>query len=54
MNSASRMESHGEPGRVQVSEATRERLDGAFEFEPRGDIEVKGKGRMKTYFLSAN
>jgi len=51
VNTASRMESHGVPGRLHVSEATYERLKGAFAFEPRGEIEVKGRGRMSTYFL---
>ncbi len=52
VNTASRMESSGEAGRVQVSAAVQERLSGAFDFDERGDIEVKGKGRMHTYFLN--
>ena len=51
VNTASRMESHGEPGRVQVSDATYKRLFGRFRFESRGAIEIKGKGLMETYFL---
>ena len=51
VNVASRMESTGAPGRVQVSEATYERLKGKFEFEARGEVEIKGKGKMKTWFL---
>jgi class 3 adenylate cyclase len=51
VNTASRMESHGVPGRVQVTEATYERLRDAFEFEPRGLIDVRGKGPMSTYLL---
>ena len=51
VNTASRMESHGEAGRVQVSEATRELLGDRWQVEPRGEIEVKGKGAMKTFFL---
>jgi len=51
VNVASRMESLGVPGRVQVSEAVMERLRGAFTFEDRGLIDVKGKGRARTYFL---
>ena len=51
VNTASRMESHSLPGRIQVSAATRELLGARFEFEPRGSIEVKGKGPMETYFL---
>lgn len=51
VNTASRMESHGVPGRIHVTEATYERLKEICEFESRGMIEVKGKGRMPTYFL---
>nr|MBA2373414.1 adenylate/guanylate cyclase domain-containing protein [Chloroflexota bacterium] len=51
VNMASRMESHGVPGRIQVSHAVRERLSGAFQLESRGLIEVKGKGPTPTYFL---
>ena len=51
VNKASRMESHGVPGRVQVTEETYRRLRSAFEFERRGTIDVKGLGRITTYFL---
>jgi len=51
VNMASRMESLGVPGRVQVTHAMAERLRGVFELEPRGLIEVKGKGPTPTYFL---
>ncbi len=51
VNTASRMESHGEPGLVQVTEATFHRLKDAFDLEERGLIHVKGKGEMRTYFL---
>jgi adenylate cyclase len=53
VNVASRMESTGAPGKVQVSEATFERLKEKFEFEERGEIEIKGKGKMRTWFLTA-
>ncbi len=53
VNTASRMESHGEPGRVQITSATRDLLNGAFSFEQRSGVEVKGKGLMTTYFLGA-
>jgi adenylate cyclase len=53
VNTASRMESHSVPGRVQISAATRALLDDRFDFEARGSIEVKGKGMMETFFLSA-
>ncbi len=52
VNTASRMESHGLPGRVQVSEATYRALCDRYEFEERGEIEVKGKGRRKAYLLT--
>jgi class 3 adenylate cyclase len=51
VNLASRMESLGVPGRIQVSPAVRERLGDRFEFEARGLIDVKGKGAIPTYFL---
>jgi adenylate cyclase len=51
VNAASRMESHGLPGRIQVSESTYSILEARFEFEARGTIEVKGMGPMTTYFL---
>jgi guanylate cyclase len=46
------MEAHGEPGRVQVTEEIAQRLGDSFQLEPRGTIEVKGKGPMATYFVS--
>ncbi len=52
VNTASRLESHGEPGKIHVSAAVKERLGGAFTFEPRGEIEIKGKGPMATWFLT--
>jgi class 3 adenylate cyclase len=51
VNVASRMETLGEPGRLHVTESTQRRLQPAFEFEPRGTIEVKGLGPTATYFL---
>lgn len=51
VNTASRMESHGIPGRVQISEATYQRLRDRFAVEKRSPIRVKGKGEMTTYFL---
>ncbi len=53
VNTASRMESQGVPGRIQVTDATRLRLTEAFMLEKRGAIEVKGKGQMYTWFLNA-
>jgi class 3 adenylate cyclase len=51
VNTASRMESTGVPGRLQVTPETRDRLRRAFEFERRGPVEVKGKGIIETWFL---
>ena len=51
VNTASRMESHGLPGAIQVSDATRSLLDGRFEFEDRGEIEIKGKGLRHAWIL---
>jgi class 3 adenylate cyclase len=51
VNTASRMESHGAAGRIQVTEATYHRLREKYEFEERGAIRIKGKGEMQTYFL---
>jgi class 3 adenylate cyclase len=51
VNVASRMESHGIPGRIQVTHAVRERLDGQYRFEPRGLVDIKGKGPLPTWFL---
>jgi adenylate cyclase len=51
VNTASRMESHGSPGAIQVTERAYERLRGRFELRRRGTIEVKGKGPMTTYLL---
>jgi len=53
VNTAARMESHGSPGRVQVSAATHEIIRHEFVCEPRGAIEVKGKGIMETWFVEA-
>jgi adenylate cyclase len=51
VNTASRMESHGVPGRIHLSEATYDLIRDEFECEPRGTIEVRGKGAMRTWFL---
>ena len=52
VNTASRMESHGLPGRIQLSAATRALLGDSFLLEERGVIDVKGMGFMQTWFLS--
>jgi class 3 adenylate cyclase len=51
VNLASRMESHGEPSRIHISQATRDLLKDTFQFADRGEITVKGKGTMHTWFL---
>jgi adenylate cyclase len=51
VNVASRMESTGVPGKIQVSQETYEQLRHNFVLESRGPIEVKGKGQMNTWFL---
>jgi adenylate cyclase len=53
VNAASRMESHGVPGRIHVTDSTRQRLGEPFLFEKRGAIDVKGKGTMHTWFLDS-
>ncbi len=52
VNLASRMESHGVPGRIQVTEATGKRLAARYALEERGPIQVKGQGTVYTYFLN--
>jgi guanylate cyclase len=51
VNTASRMESHGTPGRIQITAATYGLLGAEFRCEPRGTIVVKGKGEMEAWFL---
>ena len=53
VNTASRMESHGMAGRIQMTDTTRRRLAEPFVIEERGDIDVKGKGMMHTWFLNS-
>src|SRR5262249_13738572 len=51
VNTAARMESHGIPGAIQVTERAYLGLADAFTFEERGVIDVKGKGPMRTFIL---
>ena len=51
VNTASRMESHGIAGCIQVTERTYQRLRDGYRFQRRGPIQVRGKGEMVTYFL---
>jgi adenylate cyclase len=45
------MESHGTPGRIQITRATYELLADEFECKPRGTITVKGKGEVEAWYL---
>ncbi len=51
VNTASRMESQGVAGEIQVTDTTRQRLSEPFMFEARGSVDVRGKGDMYTWFL---
>ena len=51
VNMASRMESHGTPGQIQVTRATYELLKDQFVLEPRGTVSIKGKGDVETWYL---
>lgn len=54
VNTASRMESHGEAGKVHVTQATYDLAKEEFFFVSRGKIQVKGKEEMETYFLASH
>ncbi len=51
VNVASRLESHGRPGEIQVSQSTRDLLVRAFELEPRGEIDLKNRGCLSAHRL---
>ena len=51
INIASRMESSGVPGKIQVARPAYEALNDRYEFVPRGPVDVKGRGEMSTWFL---
>ncbi len=51
MNVASRMESQGSPGMIQVTRATQDLIADDFVLEPHGTVTVKGRGEMETWFL---
>jgi adenylate cyclase len=51
VNMASRMESHGTTGRIQITRETKELLEGEFVCEPRGTVAVKGKGEVEAWYL---
>ncbi|MES1194570.1 MAG: adenylate/guanylate cyclase domain-containing protein, partial [Opitutus sp.] len=52
VNIASRMESHGQPGKIQVSEATKKLIESKYDFTPVGVIEIKNSSPMPTYLLA--
>lgn len=52
VNVASRLETSAEPNRIHFSEAVAKESRSDFELEPRRSIDLKGKGEMKTYFLT--
>ncbi|MGH7549460.1 MAG: adenylate/guanylate cyclase domain-containing protein [Gemmatimonadota bacterium] len=51
VNMASRMESHGLPGKIQITRTTWELVQDEFDCETRGVVEVKGKGQVETWYL---
>lgn len=51
VNTASRMESQGLPGKIQVTASTHALLADEFVLDPRGEIDIKGIGPVTTYFL---
>ena len=53
VNMSDRMQSSGEPNKIQVSNTTYQRLEGLYDFESRGKIHIKGKGDISTYWLHA-
>ncbi|XP_064632525.1 guanylate cyclase soluble subunit beta-2-like [Lineus longissimus] len=55
VNTSSRMESHGTPGRIHISPFTYDVIKGGgYMFRDRGEVDVKGKGLMHTYFMLGN
>jgi adenylate cyclase len=52
VNTASRMESHGQAGIIQITRATYELIKDEFVCEPRGTVDVKGKGKMEVWFVT--
>jgi class 3 adenylate cyclase len=51
VNTASRMESQGMPGKIQITQTTYELIQEDFICESNGSVSVKGKGEMETWFL---
>ncbi|NNL98906.1 MAG: adenylate/guanylate cyclase domain-containing protein [Acidimicrobiia bacterium] len=51
VNTASRLESHGVPGEIQISVETKDLISDSYRCERRGEVELKGKGPAETWFL---
>ena len=51
VNTASRLESHGEVGKIQVTETAQQELTGDYTFESRGKVDIKGIGQLYTWWL---
>jgi class 3 adenylate cyclase len=54
VNTAARMESAAEVGRINISAATRQLLNGQFKYQSRGVMAVKGKGEMEMFWVESN
>lgn len=52
VNTASRIEQHGEPNKINISQSTHDQLRGKFKYKYRGEIEAKNKGKLKMYFIN--
>jgi len=52
VNTAARMESHGEAGHIQLTTEARTALGSSYTFAPRGSVEIKGKGKIETFWLT--
>lgn len=52
VNTAARMESHGAPGQIQVTDTTHAALETGYCFDARGMVDIKGKGPTQTYWLT--
>jgi guanylate cyclase len=51
VNIAARMESHGQPGKIQISGRLKRALEGKFRFEPVGRVDIKNVGPMETFIV---
>ncbi len=51
VNTAARMESHGEVGAIQITEEVKKVIEGQYKIKSRGEIDIKSKGKMKVYIV---